>query len=251
MAKCQNIEFDLRFAVGQPGGPRSSVWRAYSNKNEVYVSHGGLGGVQKFSFHSSTICRHAYTREEGPANGETDRVIQRWQRLPAPLTGIAYVLIARFPSDVLSTALDSERKTIKWLPAAAPGHATHVEFVFTALSEEAILAMAKSAGRSVVSYTTLPNGEAFVVSWVHAKWDREWFTFPGAFDREDSQYVISRHDPTSSGRPSRFTLFIDPTPEHPMLVDEFGAYSAPLDMKFDEPMGSFARNKVHKRGKNK
>jgi hypothetical protein len=34
-----------------------------------------------------------------------------------------------------------------------------------------------------------------------------------------------------------------------MLVDEFGAYSAPLDTKFDEPMGSFSRDKVHKRGK--
>jgi hypothetical protein len=210
-----------------------------------------LGGIEKFSFHSSMICRHAYTKEEGPADGETDRVIQKWRRVPAPVNGMVYVLVARFPSDVLSTALDPERKAITWLPAAAPGHATIVEFVFTALGKEAMLASAKSAERSIVSYTMLPNGEAFVVSWVHEKWDREWFTSPGVLDREDLQYVVSKHDPTNSGRPARFTWFIDPTAEHPMLVDEFGAYSAPLDMKFDEPMGLLSRNKVLKRGKRK
>jgi hypothetical protein len=34
-----------------------------------------------------------------------------------------------------------------------------------------------------------------------------------------------------------------------MLVDEYGAYSAPLDTKFSEPMGTFSRQKVLKRGK--
>ena len=44
-----------------------------------------MGGIEKFSFHASGICRHAFTEEEGPGDGEMDRVLQRWQReVPVP-----------------------------------------------------------------------------------------------------------------------------------------------------------------------
>jgi hypothetical protein len=245
----KNDKVDLRFAVGESNGPHSAIWRGYSNKEGVYVSHGGMGGIQKFSFHKSLICRHAFTKQEGPADGEDDRVIHKWRREIAPQTGgIVYALVARFPSDFLSTALEKERKTVTWLPAAISGHATVVEFVFSALGRDATYALAQSSGRTIVSYTAIPNGEAFVVSWVHEKWNGEPFTFPGIFDRDD-QCVISKYDPTNSGRPNRFTLFLDPTDNQPMIVDEFGAYFAPLDTQFVEPMGSFTDRNVKKRSK--
>jgi hypothetical protein len=248
MAKRNKVDF--RFAVGEPAGPRSAVWRGYSNKEGIYISHGGMGGIEKFSFHKSLICRHAFTEQEGPADGDDDRVMQKWRRVLAPANGLVYALVARFPSDYLSTTLKQERKTVAWLPAAISGYATVVEFVFSGFGEDSTYALAKSSGRTIASYTALPNGEAFVVSWVHEKWNGESFTVPGLFDRE-AQYVISRQDPMKSGRPTRFTLYIDPTNEQPMVVDEFGAYPAPLDMQFDEPMGSFTNRVVKKRGKMK
>jgi hypothetical protein len=220
MAKRSKVDF--RLAVGTSDGARSAVWRGYSNKEGIYISHGGMGGIEKFSFHRSLICRHAFTEQEGPADGDDDRVMQKWRRVLAPTNGLVYALIARFPSDYLSTALKNERKTVVWLPAAISGHATVVEFVFSGCGEDGTYALAKSSGRMIVSYTPLPNGEAFVVSWVHEKWNGESFTVPGLFEIE-TQYVISRQDPMMSGRPTRFTLYIDPTNERPMIVDEFGA----------------------------
>ena len=241
---------DLRVGVGEPAGPRSAKWCIFSNKEGVYISHGGLGGIQKFSFHKSLICRHAFTEQEGPADGDDDRVLKKWLRVSAPANGMVYALVARFPSDFLSTALKPESKAVTWLPAAPPGHSTVVEFVFSGLSEQEIDALAQTSGRSVVSYTALPNNEAFVVTWLHHKWDREPFTFPGVFDRND-QLVISKHDPLNTGRPVRFTIFSGPTNNQPITVDEFGAYYGPLDMQFDEPMGSFTNRQVKKRGKAK
>lgn len=201
---------NLRLGLGGPDGPRSTKWRVFSNKEGIYISHGGLGGVQKFSFHKSLVCRHAFTEQEGPAEGDDDRVLSKWRRVSAPANGIVYALVARFPSDFLSTALTAENKAFTWLPAAATGHATVVEFVFSGLSEQEVNALAQASGRTVVSYTKLPNNEAFVVTWVHESWEGKPFTVPGAFDRND-QLVISKHDPLHTGRPVRFTIFIAPT----------------------------------------
>ena len=247
MAKNRKVNF--RIAVGDADGPRSSVWRGFSNGNDVYLTTAGMGGTEKFSFHGSGICRRAFTKEEGPADGEADRVLGRWNRVaPVPPGGLVQVLTARFPSDYLSTALKPERKIVQWLPHAAKGSATLIDFAFCGSNEEAIRRAAESTGRTIVSFTTLPNGDAFVVTWMHHPWNGESFVAPGLFDRTD-QYVISKSDPSGTGRPARFTMFIDPTSEHPMLVDEYGAYTAPLDTEFSEQMGSFSRQKVIKRGK--
>lgn len=244
MTKLEKV--DLRFAVGSQEGPRSSVWRCYSNKSDVYLSHGAAGGVEKISFHASLICRRAFTAEEGPAAGRSDRVIQRWQRALALPSTMAYALVARFPSDYLSTSLQRPFKPIEWLPPAPTGGATIVEFVFAGYDRTAMNKLATAAGRTIISFTPLPNGESFVVSYCHEPWQGEPFTAPGFLGR-DGQYVVAPDDPTNSGRPARITLFLEPTPAHPTLVvDEFGAFHAPLDMQFDRPMGKFSRTEVLK-----
>jgi hypothetical protein len=220
---------DLRFAVGSPEGPRSSVWRAYSNKNEVYVSQGMLGGVQKFSFHSSGICRLAFTAQEGPAKGKSDRISMKWRRVAAPPNeSIVYVLSVRFPTDYLSTKLPIEQKPIVWVPAADGGSATLVEFIFTRMNIETMMEVAKLGNRALISYDQLPNGEAFVVSSIHQPWIREDFFVPGRTKGGDD-LVISADDPKETGRPVRFTRYLDPTSQKPVMCigDEFGAYRVP------------------------
>lgn len=242
MTKSDRVDF--RIAVGEPDGPRSNVWRGFSRGDDVYLAIRGTAGIEKFSFHRSGICRRAFTKEEGPADGEVDRVLHRWGRVtPVPLGHLVQVMTARFPSDYLSTALKPERKETTWLPRAIPGSATLVDFAFSGAGEKTTRAMAESTGRRIVSYTDLPNGEAFVVTWMHHEWNGESFTAPGLLGTP-GQYVVN------SGRPARLALFLEPTKARPiMLVDEYGTYSAPLDAEFSEPMGSLTSQKVTKRGK--
>lgn len=244
-------EVDFRVAVGTPDGPRSSVWRGFSTKNEVYVSHGGMGGIHKFSFHSSGICRLAFTEHEGPGEGEVDRVIHRWRRVKAPPSGgIVYSLIARFPTNYLSTALKVETKKVNWIPSASSGQATALDFVFSRAEKHVLDELAKSAGRTIFSFTRLPNGEAFVASWSHQDWiGGEDFTVPRVFDA-DIEYVISTDDPNHTGRPARFTMYQEPNDRRPtMIADEYGAYIVSLGTRFPKPMGMLSRNKVLKRNR--
>jgi hypothetical protein len=242
----KKAKVDLRLAIGAPDGPRSSIWRAYSNKNEVYVSHGGLGGVQKFSFHSSGICRHAYTEQEGPAPGFEDRASLKWRRSPAKTDSLVYVLVARFPTDVLSTALVKEAKAVTWIPPAPSGQTTFLEFVFTRLDENTMQKIAERDRRTLIDRTALPSGEVFVTSWTHDKFDWKPFTIEGVFERP-GQHVVSRVDTLFTGRPARFTQFFPPSEKHPaMVVDEYGAYHAPMDAIFNEPMAKVTRKQIHK-----
>jgi hypothetical protein len=43
----------LRVVVGTEFGPRSAVWRIWTQKNEVYVAPRSLGGEIKTSLHAS------------------------------------------------------------------------------------------------------------------------------------------------------------------------------------------------------
>jgi hypothetical protein len=47
----------VRFAVGKPEGPRSTVWRLWTHKNEVYISAWSLASDVKISLHSSGDAR--------------------------------------------------------------------------------------------------------------------------------------------------------------------------------------------------
>ena len=245
-------EVDFRLVVGSAGGPCSSVWRGFSTKNDVYLSQGDMGRIEKFSFHKSLICRHAFTDASKPA-GMSDRVIHRWRRAPtapAGANGIAYALTASFPTDVLSTAHPMESKPVTWIAAAPAGRITVVEFVFTQENQQAVETIAAAAQRKLISYTRLPNGDAFVVSSTSGEWKGENFTAAVNFQKE-RDFVVSREDPERTGRPARFTTFNQPKDGEPMLVWEYGAYTVPKGTIFDQPMGKFTSTTVLHAGKKK
>src|SRR5437870_785321 len=52
---------EIRFAVGTQDDLRSSVWRLWSNKNDLYLAARSTAGLSKISFHASGICRVAVT----------------------------------------------------------------------------------------------------------------------------------------------------------------------------------------------
>lgn len=50
---------ELRFAVGNSENLRSSVWRLWANKDDLFLAARSLAGLSKISFHKSGICRYA------------------------------------------------------------------------------------------------------------------------------------------------------------------------------------------------
>jgi hypothetical protein len=76
----------LRWAVGTPDGPRSSIWRLWGNKKgDVYFSVRSLGGILKASFHRDRRCQVGFT------SNYTETAIQRfgarshhWERWVLP-----------------------------------------------------------------------------------------------------------------------------------------------------------------------
>jgi len=247
--KDYQVRVDFRIAVGSAHGPRSSVWRGASNNNEVYLSHSMMGKVEKFSFHRSLKCRRAFHEHTKPS-GMDDRAIEKWTRVQTPPTGISYALVAIFPTDTLSTALAPEGKDVLWIGAALPGATTVLEFIFTRDNEDRTRELANSNSRELLSYTVLPNEEAFCVTKTNGRWTGENFVVPGVID-DDKQYVISRDDPQNTGRPARFSTYRQLNNGTVLEAWEYGAYQVPLDAEFSKPMGRLTRTKLLRRQKSK
>jgi hypothetical protein len=99
--------------------------------------------------------------------------------------------------------------------------------------------------REVLSYSKLPNGEAFVVMKTTGEWTGEDFVAPGIIN-DDKQYVVSREDPENTGRPGRLSMFV-PHEVGFLQVFEYGAYQVPLEATFSKPMGRLTRTKLVQR----
>ena len=219
-----------RWIVGKLIGPRSAVWRLWSKGNDVYVVSGGLGGVSKFSFHESGRCRQAFTKEHGAPQALTDRAINKWWRAatpPADGNGRgSCVLQIGVPTDTLSTVLKRPLKPVDCISPAPAGMASVIEMFFTSELRETLIAISPKGGRELISYTRLPNNDAFAVSIRHATWDGEDFGMP-ASHHETRDFIFSRSDPDNTGRPIRLTVNDNPKDGDCMFAWEFGGYPAP------------------------
>lgn len=70
----------LRFAVGAREDLRSSVWRLWANKNDLYLAARSHAMISKFSFHESGKCRFAINSTVERENTEGDRALYKWKR---------------------------------------------------------------------------------------------------------------------------------------------------------------------------
>jgi hypothetical protein len=79
-----------RFAVGDQDSPRSSIWRLWSNSDEIYLGVRSKAGIFKLSFHGSGVCHFALTSQFAEEVSEQlkltrqERTISRWRRSVAP-----------------------------------------------------------------------------------------------------------------------------------------------------------------------
>jgi hypothetical protein len=122
--------FKLRFAVGIPDGPQSSVWSVFTGagKSDVYVANRQIASILKFSFHESGDWRLAFTEPYASgrvASGEQrgDRVEHRWVRPPETQPGWTHAASILIPVSDLrdyGKRIDHARE-ISWRSAPGPG----------------------------------------------------------------------------------------------------------------------------------
>lgn len=219
-----------RLIIGTPTGPHSSVWRIWSRRDDVYLATGGLGGIQKFSFHRSGRCRQAFTKEHGTPAGFSDRAMIRWWRAPTPQPDGngrgSMVLHVGVPTDTLSTGMSALRKPVTWVSPAPDGMATILEMFFTLEPREVIYRAAQSSQRSVIAYTPLPSGEAFGITMRHATWEGKDFGMP-AIHHEHRDFIFTNDDPNNTGRPIRLSVFKPPNDGDAIIGWEHGGYPMP------------------------
>lgn len=151
---------ELRFGIGTPGGRRSGSWKLWSRNNEIYLKRRNKHHVDKFSFHSSGICRWASI--EANADGR-DRLFQKWTRKPIPEKtedgAVSLLLTLTFPTNHLGTDADDLPGKMYWIDPAPEGLATCVEIFVTRMVESEIrLFCNKSGCRSLLRCSRLPSG---------------------------------------------------------------------------------------------
>ena len=246
--------FVFRFAVGSEHGPRGSMWRLWSNQNEVYLAHADRGKIEKLSFHKSGICRRAFTNEYPTPNTLPDRLMQRWQRVPGqtPSTeNFSYAAALVFPTDFLSTTLEpSTKKEITWITPAPEHESVVVAFFFTREDEVDIKRVLTEEGKTFIGSAILPNGETFVMSGHVERFEGQEMLIPASHGSLHDM-VISRSDPEATGRPVRFTMFRDGTAVMPLVVTEYGAFQVAIGTgtRGREGMGVLTRDRVIERSK--
>jgi hypothetical protein len=166
-----------RFAVGDPEGARSAVWRMWTSrtKSDVYVSAWALTSVLKVSLHESGNWRHAFTDTRGMvhvAPGQ-DRAMSRWERPPEFVSGVTRAFEIIIPASEVTKPpyLEWDQdfrpeyadKDIVWLPPPPEGYATHFVVVFT--TAEVTTATfpgwpgRDSMGAHLIAAATLPNSQ--------------------------------------------------------------------------------------------
>lgn len=222
--------FDIRAAVGDPSLPRSDVWHFWSRNDQVYVVHGRMGHVQKFSFHTPNICRLAYTKEFGTPRTLSNRATHEWRRDATPQKGsrrVVRVLRVFFPTDVLSTAIAPPTKNIRWIKPAMAGGATVLDLMYTR-DDEATLraAIAEEPGtlrHEIIDYKKLTNDEAFCISsWVTHD-AQNTLRIPASHGHKQDLIVLP-NDPNNTGRPVRLITFSNPKDGDFIQAWEFGGY---------------------------
>jgi len=158
------VPLDLRLAVGSAIGPKSSVWRLFSRKSDVYVWV-GQNRNSKLSFHASGICRNAFTQEYGLPVGMSDRVMHKWRmaQLPPAGSGRATLLLRIWIATDFLALRPPPQKPVTWIPAAEKGSGRAVELM---LSPETKAEFLNQIGedRTLIAYAHLPNGAAAVVT---------------------------------------------------------------------------------------
>lgn len=219
--------FDLRFVVERTDGFRSSPWRLWvTRRGDLYLSVRQMGGIQKYSFHLSGICRSAFTQEYGILPGMTDRATFKWRRALTPLSGhggASRVALIAIPTSYLSrTAPPVPNTTV--IDSAPMGGATYIEVGYTFESESFVVKAFQRNLRRLHSFTQLPTHESVFVCSYHSDWQDTDLKSPSGPGSVFPELLFSANDPQNTGRPIRMLFNPLPKDGDALIVQELGGF---------------------------
>lgn len=219
--------FDLRFVIEGEYNFRSSEWRLFiTTPGDVYLTTRNMGGIHKYSFHQSGICRSAFTKEHGAPSSMADRANFKWKRVQTPLVvagGASRVACIAFPTDFLSRSTAPTKKTVQ-ITAAPPGGATYLEMAYTFESEAFVMSAFQGNQRRLHSCTKLINGESFFISSYHSDWENKDVNSPSRAGSVFPNLLFSANDPLNTGRPVRLLFGPEPKDRDALVLQELGGY---------------------------
>ncbi len=166
----------VRFAVGDPAGAQSSVWRLWTSgkHSDVYLAARTVAQDLKISLHESGNWRHAFTSEHlsGPSpfiSPDQDRAVSKWQRPPEMAPGVTRAFQILVPGSEVTVPKQltggnppGSQKATVWVPSAPSGSITYFTVLFTSQATTAATSSwpgRRSMGTGLVSRIGLPNGE--------------------------------------------------------------------------------------------
>lgn len=222
---------DLRFIVQRADGYCSSPWRLWvTAPGDVYLAVRGMGGIEKYSFHQSGICRSAFTKEHGVPSTMKDRAIFKWVRAKTPFQGsgrASRIVWMAFPTDFLSRPSHPVPAKTLCIQAAPAGDATFIELAFTFESQNSVVSAFGTNGRRLHAYLPLPSGEALIVDSYCADWTNDELRSPPAPGSVFPELLFSHKDPEGTGRPVRIRFGPAPKDGDALVLQELGGYKLP------------------------
>jgi hypothetical protein len=219
----------LRFAVRRSDGYSSSVWRLWVTRpGDVYLGVRSHAGIWKYSFHTSGLCRSAFTKQYGKPTTMTDRAMSKWRRTKTPTSGHGRASRAAwlaFPTDYLSRLVRAGTNGIEWIRAAPQNRATFVEVAFTCESVSAVeTALLARGERLLLKYVPLPIAESLIVMYYYGEWNNQDLTSPPGPGSIFPELVFSQHDSLRLGRPIRILFGPSPSDGDALVLQELGGH---------------------------
>ncbi|MBI3699419.1 MAG: hypothetical protein HY242_03100 [Afipia sp.] len=157
---------EIRFAIGTPEDLRSSIWRLWANRDDLYLAARSISGLTKVSFHKSGINRFAVV-------SSTPRpALKRWARPPETEQGITPIFDVVVPAFTASQnpfrdRIPPNEKPTLFLKAPSIGNKIIVRILLAKpdLKEERLR---RGAGTKPVNFhgaVNLRNETAWLVSY--------------------------------------------------------------------------------------
>ncbi len=160
----------VRFAVGNPHGPRSTVWRVWTSGGHVFISPRLYGDTIKASLHKSGKWRWGLTgpyaeREDSRLPPGADRAFHKWERPLEMFPGVVSAFDIIVPSTELSVprrqlpeeVAEKYLSKVYWVSPPSSEAELHFRVLFIAPDSPIVVT------NDVVWQRELPSGEAVVL----------------------------------------------------------------------------------------
>lgn len=130
---------EIRFAVGDPAGRRSGIWKFAINGSDIYISSQVIGSEAKISLHASGQCRFARTSAwvtQLPQRKNADRLIENWLSPRPNGTAAQNVFRIHIPESELRAIVDPDlNANVEWITSPPTGHITSLECYISPVSQ--------------------------------------------------------------------------------------------------------------------